>query len=120
MNSVVFLSAVLALSQAEAPRRPNIVVLVADDMRPDVIAALGHPQVRTPNLDALVRAGTVLRGATCAYPLCVPSRAEMLSARTSFHNGFSARGALDKSGPPVWAETLRRGGYRTFYVGKWH
>src|SRR6478736_2385777 len=105
---------------AEAPRRPNFIVLVADDMRPDAIAALGHPQVKTPNLDALVRAGTVFRGATCANPICVPSRAEMLSGRTSFRNGFYAKGSLAKDGPPVWAETLRRGGYRTFYIGKWH
>ncbi len=105
---------------AEPARRPNFIVLVADDMRPDVIAALGHPQVKTPNLDGLVRAGTVFRGATCGYPLCVPSRAEMLSGRTSFRNGFYAKGALAKDGPPVWAETLRRGGYRTFYIGKWH
>jgi arylsulfatase A-like enzyme len=108
------------MARADLPRRPNFVVLVADDMRPDIIAALGHPQVKTPNLDALVRTGTVFRGATCGYPLCVPSRAEMLSGRTSFRNGFYAKGALARDGPPVWAETLRRGGYRTVYLGKWH
>lgn len=104
---------------AEA-QRPNVLVLVADDMRPDAIAALGHPQVKTPHLDALVRAGVSFRRASCANPLCVPSRAEMLSGRTSFRNGFFAKGSLSLDGPPTWAETMRRGGYRTYYVGKWH
>src|SRR5581483_8211362 len=111
---------IFAADAAPAARRPNVLVLVADDIRPDVIAALGNREVRTPHLDALVRGGTVLRQATCAYPLCVPSRAEMLSGRTSFHNGFYAKGALSREGPPTWAEALRRGGYRTCYVGKWH
>ena len=74
-------------------------------MRPDAIAALGNRQIRTPHLDALVRAGTVFRQATCANPICVPSRAEMLSGRTSFRNGFYATGARARDGAPTWAET---------------
>lgn len=116
----IALALVLGAVGAEGPRRPNVVVIVADDLRPDAIAALGNRQVKTPNLDALVRAGTVVRGATCANPVCVPSRAEMLSGRSSFRNGFYATGALAKDGPPTWAESMRSGGYRTYYVGKWH
>ncbi len=102
------------------PGRPNFLVLVADDMRPDAIGGLGHPHLKTPHLDKLLRAGTVLPQATCAYPLCVPSRAEILSGRTSFRNGIYSKGALSQEGPPLWPEMMRRGGYRTFYVGKWH
>lgn len=106
--------------QPAGPRKPNVLVLVADDMRPDTIHAIGNPQVQTPVLDRLVRAGTVFRQATCAYPLCVPSRAEILSGRTSFKNGFVSTGNLAKEGPPLWPDMMRRGGYRTIYVGKWH
>jgi choline-sulfatase len=116
----LFDTARAAAETTSGPRRPNVLVLVADDMRPDVIGALGHPQVKTPVLDALIRAGTVFRRASCANPVCVPSRAEMLSGRTSFKNGFYAKGALSNDGPPVWAQTMRLGGYRTYYVGKWH
>lgn len=112
--------AALRAEEKRPPARPNFLVLVADDMRPDAIAALGHPQVKTPHLDQLVRAGTVLPRATCAYPLCIPSRAEILSGRTSFRNGIYRQGTLSKEGPPLWGEMMRRAGYRTFYVGKWH
>jgi arylsulfatase A-like enzyme len=114
-----FLAAPLPVCAQDA-RRPNVLVLVADDMRPDAVSGLGHKQVRTPSLDALIRRGIVLRRATCANPICVPSRAEMLSGRTSFKNGFYPTGWLAKDGPPVLAEWLRRAGFRAFYVGKWH
>jgi choline-sulfatase len=103
-----------------AAKRPHVLVLVADDMRPDAIGALGHPQIQTPTLDQLIRDGTVLPNATCGNPVCVPSRAEMLSGRTAFRNGFYDRRSLNLEGPPVWADTMRTAGYRTFYTGKWH
>lgn len=46
-----------APAQERRPSRPNILFLLADDQRPDTIAALGNPRIRTPNLDALVRRG---------------------------------------------------------------
>src|SRR5437868_13142224 len=73
-----------ALSPIDAapPARPNILLLVADDQRPDTIAALGNPRIQTPNLDDLVRRGTAFTRATCAHPLCQPSRAELLTGCT--------------------------------------
>jgi arylsulfatase A-like enzyme len=44
-------------------RRPNILLILTDDQRADTIAALGHPDLRTPHLDSLVRRGTVFRNA---------------------------------------------------------
>lgn len=98
----------------------NIVLIVADDMRPDCIHALGHKQLRTPHLDRLVREGTTFTRATCAYPICVHSRAELLSGRTSFRNGMYTTPSKLDTRLPLWPETMRQGGYRTFYTGKWH
>ena len=52
----------LAFAQA---KRPNVVILFTDDQRADTIAALGNPNITTPNLDTLVRRGTAFRSAYC-------------------------------------------------------
>jgi arylsulfatase A-like enzyme len=104
----------------ETTSRPNILFLLADDLRPDTIAALGNPIIQTPNLDRLVRRGTVFTRAVSAYPICVVSRAEILSGRSRFHNGVSPPYSIKpQPGLTTWAEALRASGYHTWYVGKW-
>jgi arylsulfatase A-like enzyme len=103
-----------------AAEKPNIVVIVADDMRPDCIAALGHPVIKTPNLDRLVREGTAFPRAVAAYPICHVSRAELLTGCTAFRCGVPWRGNLIDPKLATWAGTFRDAGYQTWYVGKWH
>ena len=102
-----------------APSRPNILLIVSDDQRPDTIAALGNSFIKTPHLDELVRRGTVFTRATCAHPLCYPSRAELLTGCTGWKNG--SYGSLKlKEDVPLWPRVMQAAGYRTCYVGKWH
>lgn len=105
---------------AFAASKPNILFLLSDDQRPDTIAALGNPHIKTPHLDALVKRGTVFTRATCANPICTPSRAEIMTGMSGFSNGVLDFGGQFKKGIPFWAETMKRAGYRTAYVGKWH
>lgn len=107
------------LSQGADKPRHNILLLVADDQRPDTIAALGNPYIQTPNLDSLVRRGTVFTRAACAHPLCYPSRAELLTGCTGFRNGTFSELKLNP-GVPLWPQVMQAAGYRTCYVGKWH
>jgi arylsulfatase A-like enzyme len=100
-------------------RPPNIVLLISDDQRPDTIGALGNRVVRTPNLDALAGDGVAFTRATCGNPLCVPSRAELISGVTGFRNGVPDGGRL-KADLPLWPATLQAHGYETCYSGKWH
>jgi arylsulfatase A-like enzyme len=100
--------------------RPNVLLLVSDDQRPDTIAALGNRHIRTPTLDQLVARGTAFLRATCANPICTPSRAEIMTGCSGFRNGVLDFGDTIRPGTPRWAETMRTAGYRTFYVGKWH
>ena len=112
----LFLSA-LSLLAAE---RPNIVFILADDMRPDAISAFGHPVVQTPHLDALAREGSVFPRAIVGYPICHVSRAELLTGCPAFRTGVQYRGAKIDQSLALWPDTLRRAGYRTFFSGKWH
>lgn len=107
-------------ASAGEPRRPNFLVIISDDQRPDTIHALGNRIIRTPHLDSLVSGGTAFTRATAAYPICVASRAEILTGVCSFRNGVPYGGGKLKPGLAFWADTLRQAGYRTWYVGKWH
>ncbi len=111
------------MSSATTAKRPsNILFFFTDDQRFDTIRALGNGQIATPNLDYLVRTGTVFRnayimGGTCPA-VCMPSRAMLMTGRTLFH--------LDGSGDSIpeehtmLPELLKRSGYATFGTGKWH
>ncbi len=116
------LALVLApVATSRAAERPNILFLLADDMRPDAIAALGNDRIDTPNLDALAARGMTITRATCSYPICVVSRAEMLTGMHGWENGMSSYGGTRiRDGLATWPATFRDAGYETWHVGKWH
>jgi arylsulfatase A-like enzyme len=113
---IFFLFAALSAYAA----KPNFLVIISDDQRPDTIHARGNRVIRTPHLDSLANSGVSFTRAAAAYPICVCSRAEILTGASSFRNGVPYGGGKLKPGLAFWADTLRQAGYRTWYVGKWH
>lgn len=112
---------VTLIGVAPGTERPNILFLLVDDQRPDTIAALGNDRIDTPNLDRLVREGMTFTRATCSYPICHISRAEILTGRHGWENGMDGlNGRRFEAGLAFWPQTLRDAGYQTQYVGKWH
>jgi len=103
-----------------AGRRPNVLLVVTDDQRPDTIHALGNSVIETPVLDALVRRGTTFTRAIAPCPICTPSRAEIMSGVSGLHNGVPGFGGKLKPDLAPWAKTLGNAGYHAWYVGKWH
>ena len=111
---------ILVPVQLLAESQPNILLLVSDDQRPDTVGALGNQVIRTPHLDALARQGSVFTRAICANPICTPSRGELLKGCSGFRMGVRDFGGKFRDGFASLGEVLKKGGYRTHYVGKWH
>jgi len=106
-------------SGADAPPRPNILLIVADDQRWDTIRALGNPEIETPHLDSLVERGFVFRNAYCMGSMipavCAPSRTMLMTGRSLWHIPAPNAKAYDK---PTLGSTFRDGEYETLFVGK--
>ena len=117
---MLFLLSLMLANAAHAEERPNVLFLLADDQRPDTIHALGNNLIQTPNLDRLVREGTTFTRAITAIPICVASRAEIMTGRDGLRNGKPDFGFSPAEGVKHWAEVMRDAGYETCYTGKWH
>lgn len=102
------------------PRRPNIVVVLVDDMRWDEMRVAGHPFIDTPNMDRLAREGARFTNAFATTPLCSPSRASFLTGQYPHTNGIIDNTARPSHHLRVFPLELQRAGYRTGFFGKWH
>jgi arylsulfatase A-like enzyme len=100
-----------------APDRPNIILFMTDQQRPDTIGALGAPHMRTPNLDRLCAEGTVFEQCYCTAPSCVPSRASFFSLRYPHELGVYHNSCRWEHS---WVEQLQASGYHTVNIGKMH
>ena len=106
-----------------APTAPNVLLILADDLRPDAPAFAGGREARTPHLDALARGGTVFTRAGCSYPICHVSRSELLSGQLAL--GRPGQGppggpvAFDPA-TPLLPALLASAGWHTVHAGKWH
>ncbi|MEO6923139.1 MAG: sulfatase-like hydrolase/transferase, partial [Bryocella sp.] len=111
-------------ASAETPvatRRPNILMICADQFRADFVGAnRANPSVITPHLDALAARGTNFAETVSNQPLCSPSRASFMTGVTATKTGVWKLGLeLDHSLPTVATE-CKKAGYTTAFIGKWH
>jgi arylsulfatase A-like enzyme len=105
---------------AAQARRPNMVVVLVDDMRWDEMRVAGHPFIDTPHMDRLAREGARFTNAFATTPLCSPSRASLLTGQYPHTNGIVDNTARPSHNLPVFPLELQRAGYRTGFFGKWH
>ncbi|HZG78460.1 MAG TPA: choline-sulfatase [Paenibacillus sp.] len=101
-------------------RTPNIVMIMVDQMAFDCIGALGHPVVKTPNIDKLVRGGVAFENAYCNSPLCAPSRASFVTGKLPSRIAAYDNGSELPASTPTFLHDLRRAGYETILSGKMH
>jgi len=111
---------------ADAARKPNIVVIVADDMGYADVGFHGAKDIPTPHLDALAKGGVICKSGYVSGPYCSPTRAGFLTGRyqTRFGHEFNPGGGGENLGLPLSEKTvadyLKGAGYKTGLVGKWH
>ncbi len=105
-------------------KRPNFIVILADDLGFGEVGCYGQKKIKTPRIDRMAREGLLCTDAYAAAPVCAPARASLL---TGLHTGHSAvRRNPPKEGEiplgadePTIAEMLKAAGYRTGLFGKW-
>jgi choline-sulfatase len=100
--------------------RPNILILMADQLTARALPAYGNRVARTPNIDALAESGVVFDSFYCNSPLCAPSRFSFLSGRQVSAIGAYDNAAEFPSQVPTFAHYLRDAGYQTVLSGKMH
>ncbi len=129
--SLILAPVVRAQSDAQIPKtkKPNIIVVFADDLGYGDLGSFGHPTIRTPNLDRMAVEGQKWTSFYAAASVCTPSRAGLLTGRLPVRSGMASnvRRVLfpdSRNGLPqeevTLAEQLKKAGYATGMVGKWH
>jgi arylsulfatase A-like enzyme len=126
MRRAAFLVPILATAlgapaaAAADAKRPNVLFLMADDMRPD-LGSYGNRLVVTPNLDALAASGVRFERAYCQYPLCNPSRTSMLTGRYPTTTGVYDNTRWFRGAHPEFVslpQHFKANGYATLRTGK--
>src|SRR3989442_9118788 len=103
-----------------AGRRPNILIIMADQLVPSALPFHGNPVTRAPALSWLAESGVVFDGAYRAIPLCAPAGASFLPGLLPSRTRVYDNAAQFSSEIPTFAHYLRRAGYRTVLAGKMH
>ena len=109
-----------ALLAQSSQIRPNILVVVLDDLGCRDLGFLGAKDLKTSNLDALASKSAVLSNWYSNAPVCAPARASILSGRYPVRAGVPANSSELTPGLPTLGSTFQAAGYRTAAIGKWH
>ena len=116
--SLVF---ILTPSPAQADeRRPNIVIVLADQWRAQAFGFAGDANAKTPNIDRLAAEGIRFDNAIAGCPVCCPARASLLTGQRPLTHGVFLNDVPLRPDATTIAKVLATVGYDTGYIGKWH
>ena len=114
--TVFFVFVLVGMTSSQAAGKPNIVLIMADDMGYEALSANGSESYKSPNLDKLAAQG--IRFTNCfANPICTPSRVKIMTGLYNVRN-YVKFGLLDR-GQTTFAHQLKAAGYTTCIAGKW-
>lgn len=106
--------------QAASTARPNVVILLVDDLGWGDVSCLHPGAVPTPHIDRIARRGVTFSSGYATTPLCGPARAGLLSGVYPHRLGFVDNSGGIPTQQPLLPGVLRDAGYRTALIGKWH
>ncbi len=123
MKSILALIASFSLSHAA--EKPNIIVIMADDLGWGDVSYNGTAAVKTPNIDKLAAEGIRFNSGYCSASTCTPTRYSMLTGTYAFrakNTGIAPPNgpAIIRPGTPTFASLVKEAGYSTAVIGKWH
>jgi arylsulfatase A-like enzyme len=101
-------------------RAPNILIVMSDQHRADMMGCAGDASMRTPSLDALAAEGVRFSRVSCQGPLCMPSRASFMTERYVRDHGVYTNWGEIAPDSPTYVRALREAGYHTALLGKAH
>lgn len=113
----------------DTSRPPNFIIIFADDLGYGDLGTYGHPTIKTPHLDRMAQEGQKWTNFYVGASVCTPSRAALLTGRLPVRSGMASNKHRvlfpdSKNGLPAseitLAEQLKKAGYRTAAIGKWH
>ena len=121
LSAVVLTCLVSAVSTGAAtPERPNIILVMADDMGYGQTGYYDHPLLKTPNLDAMAANGLRFDRFYAGASNCSPTRATVMTGRSNDRTGVFDHGYPLRLQEKTVAQALRDAGYATGHFGKWH
>ncbi|MDB4574049.1 sulfatase-like hydrolase/transferase, partial [Akkermansiaceae bacterium] len=116
MKFLIFLT-IVTFSLSHSPhakeRKPNILLLMSDDLN-SALSGFGHPQCKTPRLDALAKRGVRFENMHCQYPVCGSSRASLMTGLYPYTNGMLGNGGNLRENLPnivTLSQLFRNNGY---------
>lgn len=119
---IIFLpqSCVNKTIEVKFPAKPNLILIIADDMNWDDVGAYGHPHIRTPNLDRIAANGIKFTNAFLTTSSCSPSRASIITGMYPHQTDAEQLHWPVPYDKITFVEKLRDAGYWTAQSGKWH
>lgn len=111
---------VATLAPAAVDQRPNLVLIIGDDISFEDHGVYGHPRIRTPNIDRLAVGGLRFDNAYVTAPSCSPSRASLITGRYPHNTGAPELHMSLPEGQVMFPLLLKESGYYTAAMGKWH
>ncbi len=122
ISLIAFLTLIgnLQANSQKNPDRPNIVIITADDLGWGDVAYNGHPHVKTPSLDHMVKNGLRFNRFYAAAPVCSPTRGSIMTGRHPARFGCFNPNFSIRPEEVTLAEILSSAGYVTGHFGKWH
>lgn len=106
--------------EAQGRRKPNFIVILLDDLGCTDLGCYGAKDLKTPNIDSLASSGVRFTNWYSNAPLCAPARASLMTGRYPMRAGVPTNGLALGPNQETIASLLKRGGYSTGLVGKWH